>query len=136
LFTTATGLTDIRTRIAHPESNDWVERLHRTHQEEGLIDAEMTEYGHTIDALPRWGHYYNYERPHASLAYLCPIDFYRGDPQARLAERERKLVGSRSTADLLEWRIGRPEPLTKLKAGLSNHILSRTKEQSDGKARA
>jgi hypothetical protein len=31
-----------------------VERLHRTHREEGLIDAELTEYGHTIDALTRW----------------------------------------------------------------------------------
>jgi len=95
LFITATGLTDIRTRVAHPESNGRVERLHRTHREEGLIDAEMTEYGHTIDALTRWGHYYNYERPHASLAYLCPIDYYRGDPPARLAERERKLAQAR-----------------------------------------
>ncbi len=43
----------------------------------------------------RWRHYYNYERPHASLAYLCPIDYYRGNPQARLAERERKLAQAR-----------------------------------------
>ncbi len=94
LFITATGLTDIRTRVAHPESNGRLERLHRTHREEGLVDAELTGYGPTIEALTRWAHYYNYERPYASLAYLRPIDYYRGDPHARLAERAQKLANA------------------------------------------
>ena len=35
--------------------------------------------------------YYNHRRPHSALNYLCPIDYYRGDPAARLAEREANL---------------------------------------------
>jgi len=42
--------------------------------------------------MTEWSHYYNYERPHSALKYLCPADYYRGDPDARLAEREQKLV--------------------------------------------
>ena len=39
-----------------------------------------------------WDHYYNHERPHSALNYLRPVDYYRGDPPARLVERELKLV--------------------------------------------
>ena len=35
-FVEGAGVTDIKTRVAHPESNGWLERLHRTHREEGL----------------------------------------------------------------------------------------------------
>ena len=44
-----------------------------------------------LEGMTRWSHYYNHERPHSALKYLCPIDYYRGDPEARLAERQRKL---------------------------------------------
>jgi hypothetical protein len=35
--------------------------------------------------------YYNHRRPHSALQYLCPADYYRGDPAARLVEREANL---------------------------------------------
>jgi hypothetical protein len=35
--------------------------------------------------------YYNEERLHSALEYLRPIDYYRGNPQALLAERKTKL---------------------------------------------
>jgi hypothetical protein len=38
-----------------------------------------------------YGAYYNTQRPHSALHYLCPRDYYRGDPVALLAERETKL---------------------------------------------
>ena len=34
---------------------------------------------------------YNHRRPHSALRYLRSVDYYRGDPRARLAERTRKL---------------------------------------------
>jgi hypothetical protein len=52
----------------------------------------MTEYYWALDALKRWGHFYYYVRSHSALKYLCPVDYYRGDPVARLAEREDKLL--------------------------------------------
>jgi len=59
--------------------------------------VELTDYYQAVDALTRWVHYYNDERPHAALACLRPIDYYRGDPQARLQERRRKLAAGQET---------------------------------------
>ena len=90
-FVRGAGLQDIRTRVAHPESNGRLERLHRTHREEGFSGEELEDYYQALDTLEGWSYYYNYRRPHSALNYLCPIDYYRGDPAMRLAERERKL---------------------------------------------
>lgn len=90
-FVTLAGAGDIKTRVAHPESNGRLERLHRTHREEGLIDEDLTDYAQAIAALTRWHAYYNNHRPHSALRYLRPVDYYRGDPEARLAERRQKL---------------------------------------------
>ena len=91
-FIEGAGVTDIKTRVAHPESNGRVERLHRTHREEGLSEETLEAYHQALEAMTNWAEYYNHRRPHTALKYLCPIDYYRGDPEARLTERERKLV--------------------------------------------
>jgi len=91
-FVTSAGVTDIKTRVAHPQSNGRLERLHRTHREEGLSDEDQTSYYAACDGMTRWGSYYNTERPHSSLGYLYPVDYYRGDPVARLAKRQEKLA--------------------------------------------
>ena len=43
-FIAGAGVSDIFTRAAHPQSNGLVERLHRTHREEGLDGAALTDY--------------------------------------------------------------------------------------------
>jgi len=91
-FVKGAGVTDIKTRIAHPESNGRLERLHRTHREEGLTEEVLTGYYAALDAMERWDDYYNYRRPHSALHYLVPADYYRGNPDDRLAERKEKLV--------------------------------------------
>jgi transposase InsO family protein len=80
--------------VAHPQSNGRLERLHRSHREEGLDDEALSAYYRALDAMTEWAAYYNYQRPHSALRYLRPIDYYRGDPEARLAEREDKLVAA------------------------------------------
>lgn len=91
----ASGITDIKTRVAHPQSNGVVERLHRTHREEASLDADAG-YHAALEQFARWAQYYNHERPHSALRCLCPIDYYRGDPEARLAERRRKLTDAQA----------------------------------------
>lgn len=91
-FVAASGVTDIKTRVAHPESNGRLERLHRTHREEGLTDDDQSSYYAACDGMTRWSAYYNTERPHSSLGYLYPADYYRGAPTARLAKRREKLA--------------------------------------------
>jgi len=92
VFVEGVGLTDIKTRVAHPQSNGRLERLHRTHREEGLSQEELTDYHQALDILACWGQYYNYQRHHSALKYLRPVDYYRGDPAARLVAREQKLA--------------------------------------------
>jgi putative transposase len=91
-FVKGAGVTDIKTRIAHPESNGRVERLHRTHREEGLTEEALTGYYTALDAMELWDEYYNYRRPHSAIKYLVPADYYRGNPDDRIAERKEKLV--------------------------------------------
>jgi transposase InsO family protein len=86
-----TAIKDIATKVAHPQSNGRLERLHRSHREEGLIDADLGGYYSAQEALANWSRFYNQRRPHAALQYLCPVDYYRGDPTARRQERAAKL---------------------------------------------
>jgi transposase InsO family protein len=88
-------VTDIATRVAHPQSNGRLERLHRTHREEGLADEGVDDYYQALDVLTDWDHYYNHQRVHSALRYLRPIDYYRGDVAACLAERQQRLTVAR-----------------------------------------
>ena len=107
-FITLAGAGDINTRVAHPESNGLLERLHRTHREEGLIDEDLTDYAMAIDAFTRWHDHYNNRRPHSALRYLRPVDYYRGDPEARLAERRQKLLRALAARQMY-WKGKEPE---------------------------
>ncbi len=69
-----------------------MERLHRTHREEGLDDEAVSDSYRAVGALAGWSDYYNRRRPHSALGYLRPVDSYRGDPEARCAERQQKLA--------------------------------------------
>jgi len=91
IFVRNAEVGDIPTRAHHPQSNGRVERLHRTTKEEGLSERDRDDLFRARDALTRWQHYYNQQRPHTALHYLHPYDYYRGDPIARLVEREEKL---------------------------------------------
>lgn len=77
-----------------PTDNGIIERFHRTfgehyetHDPEDLHQARRV-IGQIID-------HYNHKRLHASLGYLRPIDAYRGNPEALLAQRRRKLSTAR-----------------------------------------
>jgi putative transposase len=91
-FVEGSGVTDIKTRGRHPQSNGRLERLHCTHREEGLQEELLTDYHRALELVEDWSGFYNYKRPHSALKYLCPVDYYRGDPVARLSEREMKLA--------------------------------------------
>jgi len=101
-----TDITDIVTRVAHPQSNGVVERLHRTHREEAFA-ASPDDYYHALATMAGHAGFYNDQRPHSALHYLCPADYYRGDPDVRLAERRRKLDEANRRRRLF-WARGGP----------------------------
>ena len=61
-----------------------------TLREEVYLAEDDTLYG-VQNPIAEYRVYYNEHRAHSALHYLRPMDYYRVDPAARLAEREAKL---------------------------------------------
>jgi transposase InsO family protein len=61
-----------------PKLNGHVERSNRTHREEfyEVYDVALNLEEHNKQ-LTKWEHVYNYIRPHESLDYLTPYQYYR-----------------------------------------------------------
>jgi transposase InsO family protein len=61
-----------------PKLQGYVERSNRTHREEfyEVEEIELTMEGHNRQ-LEEWNRVYNYVRPHQSLKYLTPNEFYQ-----------------------------------------------------------
>lgn len=95
-FVESAPVTSIATRIRHPESNGVVERLHRTHREEGIGPVQPQSYYEAIDTLKQWQTFYNAVRPHSAVRYFPPEVYYRGNPDQALKQREDKLVKAAS----------------------------------------
>lgn len=82
-----------------PTDNAHVERYHRTIGEkiDARIDAEdIRNLAPAQSAMTAVIEEYNHRRLHSSLHYLRPVDYYRGNPEALLAERRRKLQTARA----------------------------------------
>jgi transposase InsO family protein len=87
-------LEHIRIRPYHLESNGKLERFHRTTRD-ALDAVELQNLGRARELIGRWVTHYNTERLHAGLNYLPPVEYYAGDPEARLTERRQKLAAAR-----------------------------------------
>lgn len=85
------ALEHIRIRTYHPESNGLVERFHRSTRE-ALGDRALENLSRARGIIGTWVRQYNEERLHAGLGYLTPAEYYRGNPAARIAERQSKLA--------------------------------------------
>jgi putative transposase len=85
----------IRIRTYHPESNGLVERFHRSTRE-ALGDTALRTLERARALVGEWVRHYNEARLHASLGYLPPAEYYRGDPAARRRERQGKLERGRA----------------------------------------
>jgi putative transposase len=96
-------ILSIRTRIAHPESNGLIERLHRTHRAEALGSTEEWSLEQALQVMGDWVDVYNGLRPHHALRGLPPVVYYLGDPEAAFAQREH-FVQAAAEARTNYWR--------------------------------
>lgn len=69
-FVTEAGLLDIKTAVAHPESNGVLERFHRSLRE-GIEDIELRHLLHAREVIARWVHYYNHEHSREATGLIC-----------------------------------------------------------------
>jgi transposase InsO family protein len=93
-------LAQIRIRLYHPESNGTIERFHRTLREENS-DKNLQNLGQAREMIGRWVDYYNYERLHAGIRYLRPVDYYMGNPEQLIEVRKNKLAEARINRKLI-----------------------------------
>jgi transposase InsO family protein len=77
-----------------PTDNGIIERFHRTLGEK-LEDHELADFTQAQAVIAEIIDHYNQRRLHSALSYLRPVDYDRGDPEALLAERRRKLREAR-----------------------------------------
>jgi putative transposase len=93
-------LEHIRIRTYHPESNGKLERFHRSTRE-ALDERELRNLGQTREIIGRWIAYYNGRRLHASLQYLPPIEYWAGNPEAKIQRRKEKLEQGRKHREMV-----------------------------------
>lgn len=93
-------LEHIRIRTYHPESNGRVERFHRSTRD-ALDEQDLKNLGRARQIISRWVEFYNTRRLHAGLKYLAPIEYWEGDPEARMEERRKKLEGARERRETI-----------------------------------
>ena len=91
----AHNLIDIKTKPRHPESNGIVERFN------GTVRAESdNDYGNNYlqaeAIIAKLMHQYNEERLHATLGYMTPATWHRGQPEEVRTERARRIAAARA----------------------------------------
>ena len=89
------SLKQIRTRVAHPESNGRIERFHRSLRQEGLSARDYQNLYDARQVIGEWIEEYNHRRLHAGLQYLTPNDWMQQRQDTRLSERRTKLSTAR-----------------------------------------
>jgi putative transposase len=89
------NLIDIKTRPRHPESNGIVERFNGT-----VRDESDNDYGNNYlqaeAIIAKLMQQYNEERLHATLGYMTPATWHRGQPDEVRDERARRIAAARA----------------------------------------
>lgn len=77
------------TNTHSPKQNSYVERSHRTDDEEFYSQGNMRDTVAFLKPLMKqWQHTYNYVRPHQSLNYLTPMAYYQQLQTKTLATKD------------------------------------------------
>jgi putative transposase len=77
-----------------PTDNAEIERYQRTVGEK-IDEHDLEDFHQAKAVVAEILNEYNHRRLHSSLSFLRPVDYYRGSPEALLAERRRKLQVAR-----------------------------------------
>lgn len=89
------NLLDIKTRPRHPESNGIVERFNGT-----VGDETDNNYGNNYlqaeAIIAKLMQHYHEERLHATLGYMTPATWHRGQPEEVRNERARRIAAARA----------------------------------------
>ena len=88
------GVAHHRIRPHTPTDNGVVERVEGTIKTEGGYH-DVEQYGEAVEVLGAIVEWCNHRRLHSEINFLPPWILNRGDPQAALEERSRKIAEAR-----------------------------------------
>ena len=91
----AHNLIDIKTRPRHPESNGIVERFNGTVRQDS-DDEYGKNYLQAEAIITKLIRHYNDQRLHATLGYMAPATWHRGQPDEVRQERARRIAAARA----------------------------------------
>jgi putative transposase len=97
-----------RIRPHCPEENGTMERAYRTFRE-NLESRELLDPNQARGELAQMIEWYNEIRLHSAIGYLPPAEWYRGDPQARMAERRTKMILARERRRCANLGLDQPK---------------------------
>ena len=89
-----TGVTHKKIRPHIPTDNAEIERCQPTIAEQ-IDEYDLEDYTQARRVIAEIIDRYNNVRLHSALSFLRPVDYYRGDLEALLAERRRRLQAAR-----------------------------------------
>jgi transposase InsO family protein len=117
----ASGVTHTKIRPHTPTDNAEIERYHRTIGDR-IDEHDLEDYTQAKRVISGIIAEYNNVRLHSALLFLRPVDYYRGNPEALLAERRRKLHTARELRKqeniklrqrLIPWVEDQPVPYSR-----------------------
>ena len=90
-------ISHTKTRPRHPQSNGKIERFHKSLKTECVRKKAMGSLDEARRLISQYVDEYNNRRLHASLDYLTPADYLKGEEHIsqRLLERKQKLQRAR-----------------------------------------
>jgi transposase InsO family protein len=91
----AHNLIDIKTRPRHPESNGIVERFNGTVRDQSDNDYGAN-YFEAEAIIAKLMQHYNEERLHATLGYMTPATWHRGQPEQVREQRAGRIAAARA----------------------------------------
>jgi hypothetical protein len=71
-----------------------MERANRT-IDEALEGEDLEDHLQGVKAMAKIVRWYNERRLHSALGFLCPVDYYRGNPEEKMMVRRKKLAEAR-----------------------------------------
>lgn len=70
------GIRHTRTMVNTPKGNAVIERFFKSLKQECVWQYQFKDFEEAKEAVDKWIYHYNNERPHQTLGYLTPVEFY------------------------------------------------------------
>lgn len=87
-YTQKQGITHVRGRVRHPQTQGKIERYHRSMK--NVIKLDLYHSPQELEsALQRFVHYYNYQRYHEAIGNVTPAQKYYGKAQQVIEKRKK-----------------------------------------------